>query len=89
MPLVTYFVVQTVLEAKKAGRVVPGDAYEALSAASAEAKVRQIEEGMVKGVVGAIAFSRTGDPDSGDWADAEIIAMGGTVPSELMEAPAW
>lgn len=34
---------------------------------------------------GAIAFSRTGDPQLGDWEDAEILARVGEVPTDLAE----
>ena len=33
--------------------------------------------------VGAVAFQRTGDPDSGDFGDALIIGRYGDTPSDL------
>jgi hypothetical protein len=38
-----------------------------------------------EGHAGAIAFSRTGDPASGDFSDAQIIRRFGNVPNDLSE----
>jgi hypothetical protein len=35
------------------------------------------------GHVGAVAFSRTGDPGTGDFGDAKIIRKFGDVPDDL------
>lgn len=35
------------------------------------------------GHVGAVAFSRTGDPVTGDFGDAQIIKKFGEVPNDL------
>jgi hypothetical protein len=35
------------------------------------------------GVVGVVAFSRTGDPATGDFGDANIIRKFGDVPDDL------
>ena len=35
------------------------------------------------GHVGAVAFSRTGDPATGDFGDAEVIRKFGEVPEDL------
>jgi hypothetical protein len=35
---------------------------------------------------GAIAFSRTGDPETGEFADALILGVFGEVPAEAMAA---
>jgi hypothetical protein len=32
---------------------------------------------------GAVAFSRTGDPEIGEWADAVVIARVGETPTDL------
>lgn len=37
---------------------------------------------------GAVAFSRTGDPETGEWADALILWVYGQVPAEFMAAAA-
>jgi hypothetical protein len=36
-----------------------------------------------KGHVGAVAFSRTGDPASGDFRDAKVIIKFGDVPDDF------
>jgi hypothetical protein len=36
-----------------------------------------------EGHVGAVAFSRTGDPATGDFVDAEVIRKFGDVPDDL------
>jgi len=36
-----------------------------------------------QGNVGAVAFSRTGDPGTGDFSDAEVISKFGEVPNDL------
>ena len=36
-----------------------------------------------EGHVGAVAFSRTGDPASGDFSDAKVIRKFGDVPTDL------
>lgn len=38
-----------------------------------------------EGHVGAVAFSRTGDPASGDFSDAQIIRRFGNVPNDLTD----
>jgi hypothetical protein len=35
------------------------------------------------GVIGAVAFSRTGDPATGDFGDAQVIRKFGDVPDDL------
>jgi hypothetical protein len=36
-----------------------------------------------EGHVGAVAFSRTGDPATGDFSDAKVIRKLGDVPNDL------
>ena len=36
-----------------------------------------------EGHVGAVAFSRTGDPATGDFSDAKVIRKFGDVPTDL------
>jgi hypothetical protein len=38
---------------------------------------------VTKGHVGAVAFSRTGDPATGDFSDAKVIKKFGEVPGDL------
>jgi hypothetical protein len=49
---------------------------------SANAAVMRAEAGK-PGHAGAIAFSRTGDPSSGDFSDARLIRKFGEVPDDL------
>ena len=78
MSTVTYFVAQP-FEITKKGRFVPRQPEQALTAASA---VRRAER-LAKVSGGAIAFSRTGDPDFGEFDDAVIIASFGSVPEDF------
>jgi hypothetical protein len=36
-----------------------------------------------EGHIGAVAFSRTGDPATGDFSDAKVIKKFGDVPNDL------
>lgn len=77
MSKITYFVVQP-FEVSKRGRAVPATPIQAQSAAQA---MRMAERLAAKG--GAVAFSRTGDPETGDFDDAVVLASIGEVPIEL------
>ncbi|MGU3417686.1 hypothetical protein [Methylobacterium sp. D54C] len=81
MPSLTYFVVQPFSDAGR-GRVAPGEPRRVHSRREAE----RIVESLRGGLAGAVAFSRTGDPVEGDWADAELIAQNGVVPLEYLES---
>jgi hypothetical protein len=37
-----------------------------------------------EGHVGAVAFSRTGDPDTGEFGDAKVLKKFGDVPDDLI-----
>lgn len=71
MATITYFVVQPFFRSDD-GEMLPGEAFERQSASAAiyAAKIAA-ERG------GAIAFSRTGDPATGDFADAVILFSSG------------
>ena len=77
MPRITYFVALP-YEASGRGRFRAGEAVPAQSATHA---MRLAEKMGEKG--GAVAFSRTGDPDFGDWEDAVVLGTYGHVPIEL------
>lgn len=66
------------------GELVPGDAKECSSAANAIATA----EALALTSAGAIAFSRTGDPMIGEFADAVTLRIFGNVLSvdDLVEA---
>jgi hypothetical protein len=79
MSQVTYFVALPFVAADDG--VAPGEAVECFNptavVARAEALSRKPEN------VGAVAFSRTGDPATGDFSDAKIIRKFGEVPDDL------
>ena len=59
-----------------------GDAREACLSANA-AVMRAEAFSRIAGHAGAIAFSRTGDPSSGDFSDAKVIRNFDDVPDDL------
>ncbi|MBR1193210.1 hypothetical protein [Bradyrhizobium sp. AUGA SZCCT0160] len=78
MNTATYYVAQG-FELTKGGRLVAGQAQQAQSASAA---IRRAENMAGKG--GAIAFSRTGDPASGDFEDARILKTFGLIPEDFV-----
>ena len=75
--VVTYYVVQP-FETNKRGKLI---AKEPLQARSIPAALKRAESVAQRG--GAVAFSRTGDPSSGDFDDPVIFGRFGRVPAEL------
>ena len=61
------------------GDLVVEEAVEAASPAAAVGRARQIASRKV----GAIAFSRSGDPDLGEYGDAVILARFGETPPDI------
>ena len=80
---VTYYVALPFVVGED-GEIVPGEAVERQTASSAIVAARHLADVSI----GAIAFSRTGDPATGDFTDAVVIASFGTVLSadELLAA---
>jgi hypothetical protein len=76
MPNVTYYVVVPFSRGDD-GNLVPGEAKEAPNGELARRRAQAACT--VSGNVGSVAFSRTGDPESGDFQDATIIATYGEV----------
>ncbi len=74
MPAVTYFVVVP-FNKDEEGNLVPGEAKEAPNGDRA----KRLAQGMAERNAGAIAFSRTGDPDQGDFGEAQVIGVFGAV----------
>jgi len=76
---VTYFVALPFVAADDG--IAAGEPIECLNSVAvvmrAEALARKPEH------VGAVAFSRTGDPATGDFGDAKIIKKFGEVPDDL------
>jgi len=73
--MITYFVVQTYSQGRK-GSIVADLPIQAQNAAHA----CRMAERLGSTRLAAIAFSRSGDPSTGDYEDAEILAVHGTVP---------
>jgi hypothetical protein len=65
------------------GELVPCEAAEAPNAASAVSRAERIAQAQHDGVCGAVAFSRSGDPATGEFSDAVVLKRFGAVPSDL------
>ena len=76
---VTYFVAMPFVAA--AGGAVPGEAVECTSASDAILKADALSR--LDGNIGAVAFSRSGDPAAGKYNDAVLLKTFGDVPSDL------
>jgi len=63
-------------------QVRPAQAYQANDAGSAIRKAQRLNDK----IVGAVAFSRTGDIKTGEFADAVILGIYGTIPEEALDA---
>lgn len=74
----TYFVVQAYKAVKK-GKIA---ADEAIPARDQDHAMRMFER-FKSTRAGVVAFSRTGDPSTGDFEDAVIIARHGILPAEV------
>ena len=59
----------------------PRDGVECTSATAAMMRAETLAR--IDGNIGAVAFSRTGDPAMGDFADAVLLKAFGEVPSDL------
>jgi hypothetical protein len=83
MPDLTYHVVLPFrLDAE--GELVAGEAAEAPNAASAVSRAERLALSERDGVCGAVAFSRSGDPATGEFADAIVLKRFGAVPADLI-----
>jgi hypothetical protein len=76
---VTYYVALPFVAADDG--IAPGEATECLSAKAAVMRAEALSR--KPGHVGAVAFSRTGDPATGDFGDAQVIRKFGDVPDDL------
>lgn len=61
--------------------VTPGEPVECASANAAVLRAEALSR--ISGHAGAVAFSRSGDPDVGEFRDAVMIRTFGAVPSDL------
>ena len=79
MSEVTYFVALPFDVAD--GSVVVGEPLECPSPAAAIERAQGLWK--ILGHTGAVAFSRTGDPATGDFSDATVLRKFGNVPNDL------
>jgi hypothetical protein len=74
MPAVTYYVV-VAYDRSDNGDLQPGEPKELPSAEAAKRRLASIAHQHI----GVVAFSRTGDPATGDFENAEILSQAGDV----------
>ena len=77
---VTYYVAMPFLQ-DEGGSPVAGAAEECQSSSAALRSAEVLSR--VPGSIGAVAFSRTGDPMMGEFSDAQVIRKFGEVPDDL------
>jgi hypothetical protein len=77
---VTYYVALPFLQ-DDAGLPVGGAAEECQSPSGAIRRAEQLSR--APGSIGAVAFSRTGDPMMGEFSDAQLLKKFGDVPDDL------
>jgi hypothetical protein len=76
---VTYFVALPFVSADDG--VAPGEAVECLSASAVVLRAEYLSRR--EGIVGSIAFSRSGDLSSGTFEDAQVLESFGDAPDDL------
>jgi hypothetical protein len=81
MAEVTYFVALPFISAEDGP--APGEPVECVSPNLAVMRAEMMSRREAH--VGAVAFSRTGDPTTGDFRDAQIIRRFGAVPDDLTD----
>jgi hypothetical protein len=74
--------VVAVFDRDEEGNLKPGEALEVTNAAAAERAAR----GLAEQHAGAVAFSRTGDPATGEFQDGAILAQFGDVDLDALSA---
>lgn len=79
---ITYYVALPFLK-DETGSLVPGAAEECQSATSALRRAEMLSR--AAGNIGAVAFSRSGDPMAGEFSDAKLLRAFGEVPDDLSE----
>ena len=79
---ITYYVAIPFLQDDN-GSPVAGTAEECQSSTTALRRAEMLSR--APGHIGAIAFSRTGDPMMGEFGDAKLLRTFGYVPSDLNE----
>jgi hypothetical protein len=78
MSEVTYYVALLFVAAENG--IAPADAVECFNPNAAVMRAEALSH--KPGYVGAVAFSRTGDPATGDFGDAAVIRKFGEVPGD-------
>ena len=78
----TYYVALPFLK-DDTGSLVPGAAEECQSSTSALRRAEMLSR--AAGNIGAVAFSRSGDPMAGEFSDAKLLRSFGAVPEDLSE----
>jgi hypothetical protein len=79
---ITYYVALPFLQ-DEGGAPVAGAAEECQSATTALRRAEMLSR--AAGNIGAVAFSRSGDPMMGEFSDAKLLRAFGNVPSDLSE----
>jgi hypothetical protein len=79
MPQVTYFVALPFVASDDG--VAAGEPMECFNPTAVVIRAEALSR--KPGHVGAVAFSRTGDPSTGDFGDAHVIKKFGEVPDDL------
>ena len=77
---VTYYVALPFLQ-DEAGSPVAGGAEECQTSSGALRRAEMLSK--ATGSIGAVAFSRTGDPMIGEFSDAKLLRKFGDVPDDL------
>lgn len=80
MPDMTYYVAMPMTEDDN-GSVVPGTAEEFQGPTAAIRRAESLSR--MPGIIGSVAFSRTGDPMVGEFKDATVLRAFGNVPADL------
>lgn len=78
MANITYYAVLPFVRDED-GNLCPDEAVECQSPIAATTRARAL----VPLKAGAVAFSRTGDPETGEWADAVVLVRAGDTPADL------
>lgn len=78
--MITYFVVQSFQRGKK-GMLIADEPRQARD----QDHCKLMAERLAPQSASVLAFSRSGDPNTGDWSDAVVLVQYGELPQELLE----
>jgi hypothetical protein len=82
MPNITYYVVLAFVRNEEGeGELIADAPVQMPSAAAATSRARSLATTKA----GAIAFARTGDPDTGEFTDAVVLFKAGEVPENVFD----